>query len=136
MRGRLPQNVGGERRALVEVEDDDDVPPRLDVRQPFCVCLLDLQRPLHLGDAKVPGDLLGVRPHEPDGLHLDAHVRHLPLRRWLFAFLMRMVYYEAVGQLEVVRREQADIARISGVGGFVSFGTSRRVCGVSFTSIL
>jgi hypothetical protein len=46
-----------------------------------------------------------------------------------------MVYYEAVGQLEVVRREQAGVARISGVGGFVSFGTSRRVCRVSFTSI-
>ena len=67
----------GENAGSLEVKYHDDPLPRPDVAEPLRVRSRDLQRSLHLGDAKVAGHLLDVRPHEPDGLHLDGHARRL-----------------------------------------------------------
>ena len=64
----------------MKVEDNDDVLARCDAFEPFQVLLLDGQRPLHIGDSPVPGDLFGVRAHEADRLQFDANTE-VPLIR-------------------------------------------------------
>ena len=57
----------------MEGEDHYNVLARSDVSKPFRIFLIDDQRPLHVGNAPVPGELCGARTDEADGPQLDAH---------------------------------------------------------------
>jgi hypothetical protein len=60
----------------MKVEDHDDALARFDVFEPFHIFVVDDQCSLHIGDAPMPGDRLGVRAHETNRPQFNAHVKN------------------------------------------------------------
>jgi hypothetical protein len=59
----------------MEVEDHHYALTRFDVSKPFQVFFIDNERSLHIRDAPLAGEFLGVRADQAYSLQLDAHSR-------------------------------------------------------------